>query len=615
MNDSTQIAKSPESIQRAAEQGELKAQYELGMMYEHGISMPKDYQAAIFWYRTAADLGSDCAQFKLAVMYESGHGVTQDYSKAALWLRKAADSGLSEAQYRLGFLLEKGLGIPAPKYAEAATWYWLSSKQGCIDASYRLGLLNEMGLGMPIDLVTAAQHYAIAAQHGNANAQYSLGVMYVTGDGVTKDLAQATQLLEAAAAHGHKRARRKYDETIDTISNTPKPPAAETVVQKRRRITEEEKENSLAKQLLQIVKKAAGPALPSMAIFLIVRFTPIGQWLIDYADQYRSAMIALAVVCVIVLLILVPSFFKIKTQPNWFKVGCAGIIATIALGLGFLLMKPTAKSPETIVKPGSEPTAPTASAPKAAAAAKARAKALAAAVAPSIARQEVENANAQLLKKASKGDVPSQVRLALRYEFGTGFEKSPQRAAGCYAAAAKSNDKFAQCRLGMMYKDGEGVKSDPKLALKWLQQSANQDFAPADYQLGLMYEFGQGVKTNFKSAANWYQQGDRLQERHNQYRLGLLVLSGDGVKQDPTRGLQLIESAATKGLPRAAAKMAAIYKFGRGVDPSDEIAARWQMQAKKLEIVLPGTEEWLYQQADEAIKVQNQTLTTPKVKS
>ncbi len=600
MKDSGPTVKSPETIQRAAEHGVLEAQYELGMMYEYGLSLPKDNQAAIFWYCTAAERGSEYAQYKLAAMFENGHGVVQDYTTAASWLRKAAQSGLSEAQYRLGYLLENGLGFPGPMLSEAATWYLLASKQGSVDAAFRLGLLYEMGRGVKKDMTLAAQYYTTAAHEGNANAQYSLGVMYVTGEGVTKDLTQATNLFEAAAAHGHQRAKVKFEETVEITFNLPKPPAPETVVEKRQRLTEEEKENSLPKQALQIIKKSAIPILPSVLLFVIVRCTPLGKMISDFAQQYRTPMIAIAVISVIGISLMVSTFFKTKSAPSWFKVGCLAFAATIILGLAFMLMKPAAPHPRTLVKApplvigaGKITLQGKTSAPEA------QLDPVQAAV---VAKQLVERTNSDLLRKAGKGDALSQVKLGLRYEFGTGLEKDQKRAASWYASAAKSNDKFAQCRLGMMYKDGVGVEADSKQAVKLLEQSANQDFGPADYQLGLMYEFGQTVKTNLKNAANWYQMGDTLEERHNQYRLGLLLLAGDGINQNPARGRALIESAATRGLPPAAAKMAAMYKFGRGVKQSDEVALRWQLHSKKLQIILPGTEEWLYQQADESIK-------------
>ena len=45
------------------------------------------------WFQKAADQGSDHAQVYLGMAYEFGNGVPKDYSKAAEWYQKAANQG------------------------------------------------------------------------------------------------------------------------------------------------------------------------------------------------------------------------------------------------------------------------------------------------------------------------------------------------------------------------------------------------------------------------------------------------------------------------------------------------------------------------------------------
>jgi TPR repeat protein len=58
-------------------------------------------------YRKAADQGNARAQFNLGVLYANGQGVAQDYAEAARWYRKAADQGHADAQNNLGLLAAK----------------------------------------------------------------------------------------------------------------------------------------------------------------------------------------------------------------------------------------------------------------------------------------------------------------------------------------------------------------------------------------------------------------------------------------------------------------------------------------------------------------------------
>ncbi len=76
-----------------AEQGDAKAQNNLGHMYENGQSVPQDDAEAVKWYRKAAEQGDAEAQFNLGFMYGQGHGVAQDYVQAHMWSNLAAAQG------------------------------------------------------------------------------------------------------------------------------------------------------------------------------------------------------------------------------------------------------------------------------------------------------------------------------------------------------------------------------------------------------------------------------------------------------------------------------------------------------------------------------------------
>ena len=50
------------------------------------------------WYRKSAEQGCDAAQYHLGVMYEQGRGISKDYAKAVVWYRKSAEQGNADAQ-------------------------------------------------------------------------------------------------------------------------------------------------------------------------------------------------------------------------------------------------------------------------------------------------------------------------------------------------------------------------------------------------------------------------------------------------------------------------------------------------------------------------------------
>ena len=79
----------------------------------------------VAWYRQAADQGHAFVQFNLGLMYLNGDSVPQDFTQAVAWYRQAADQGLADAQYDLGFMYANGTGLPQD-YVQAHKWYNLA---------------------------------------------------------------------------------------------------------------------------------------------------------------------------------------------------------------------------------------------------------------------------------------------------------------------------------------------------------------------------------------------------------------------------------------------------------------------------------------------------------
>ncbi len=73
-----------------AEGGDSAAQTYVGEIFEKGLGVPPDHQAAATWYRRAADRGYSRAAINLGQLYEQGLGVPKDTGQALGWYRKAA---------------------------------------------------------------------------------------------------------------------------------------------------------------------------------------------------------------------------------------------------------------------------------------------------------------------------------------------------------------------------------------------------------------------------------------------------------------------------------------------------------------------------------------------
>ena len=114
-----------------AEQGDAKAQTNLGVMYDNGQAVAQDYKTAVKWYTLAAEQGNAKAQYNLGIMYETGKGVAQDYVKAHMWYNIAAIDGNADAIKNRDDVAKKMTSAQIEKAQQLATRCMKSSYKDC----------------------------------------------------------------------------------------------------------------------------------------------------------------------------------------------------------------------------------------------------------------------------------------------------------------------------------------------------------------------------------------------------------------------------------------------------------------------------------------------------
>jgi len=132
------IANTLYTYLQQADNGSVKAQYELGMMYLTGTEVTRDRKKAVFYLQKAAENNNQDARMQLVDLYLNSAEFDIDYTAAAKWLKKAAEQGNAEAQYTLGNLYYSGLGVEKNN-ALAVKWYRSAARQGHNKARTRLG--------------------------------------------------------------------------------------------------------------------------------------------------------------------------------------------------------------------------------------------------------------------------------------------------------------------------------------------------------------------------------------------------------------------------------------------------------------------------------------------
>ena len=202
-----------------ANEGDAKSQSLIGEAYLNGfskgeINVPQNFTLAEFWCSKAAEQGEKVAQFDMGILYLHGLGVPQDNGKAADWFLKAANQGYARAQYQLAMLFEEGQGR-IQSHALAAVFYRKAAEQNDADAQFALGLLYDNGNGVPQDFAQAAIWYRKAAEQGNLEAQFNLGVLYFNGQGNPRSYVEAYFWLNLASSGNDGTLREEWMKTRD----------------------------------------------------------------------------------------------------------------------------------------------------------------------------------------------------------------------------------------------------------------------------------------------------------------------------------------------------------------------------------------------------------------
>lgn len=103
----------------------------------------KDKKNAIYYWIIAANNGNAKAQYYLGLCYSQGDGVSVDKKKAFEWFSKSANRAYAPAQYNLGCYYYDGIGGAPKDRSLARKWFEKAADQGDEDAKGALSQMNK----------------------------------------------------------------------------------------------------------------------------------------------------------------------------------------------------------------------------------------------------------------------------------------------------------------------------------------------------------------------------------------------------------------------------------------------------------------------------------------
>ncbi|WP_249727472.1 tetratricopeptide repeat protein, partial [Bacillus paralicheniformis] len=105
-----EISLAKQWFDNAAEKNVAEAMFTLGIIYEQGLGVEADVEAAFNAYKKSAELGYVKAQYRLGGIYLEGRlGQTKEVNRGLFWYERAAEQSHVDSFYDLGYIWSNGL--------------------------------------------------------------------------------------------------------------------------------------------------------------------------------------------------------------------------------------------------------------------------------------------------------------------------------------------------------------------------------------------------------------------------------------------------------------------------------------------------------------------------
>ena len=161
-------------------------------------------------------------------------------------------------------------------------------------------------------------------------------------------------------------------------------------------------------------------------------------------------------------------------------------------------------------------------------------------------KDTLREAFSYLEEAAELGSSKAPLTLAQAYNWGIGVTEDYEKALNMLLDLTESGSEKAPRYIAMMYENGRGVGVDYAKVAEYYQIAAECGDITSQYYAGKCYEYGIGVDVDYAKAMEWYQQGASCE---------------DSLGVDAMRAI------------------AGMYKQGKGVEQSQELADEWYAKA------------------------------------
>lgn len=177
------LARGSQSMQRAVEAHptNMIAQFLLARSYQNGWGIEPDPVLAYRHMRIAADAGDERAQWQVGMMLLNGSGVQVNEQEAYRFVRASGEAGYLRGMISTAVMLALGQGVEEND-VEARDWYRRAAEQGSAHALRGLGGMLLSGEGGPADPERGVAYLLLAFEAGDALAGQTLDFVDIPDD-------------------------------------------------------------------------------------------------------------------------------------------------------------------------------------------------------------------------------------------------------------------------------------------------------------------------------------------------------------------------------------------------------------------------------------------------
>lgn len=179
------------------------------------IHSESDISTVINLYKESIKNGNEFSMYNLGMFFDNGYKVNRDYLVAYDYYRMAAEHNDPDAQAALGWMYELGHGVPLDYY-KSAYWYGLAAKNNHVGAIINLGTHYMNGNGVECNKEKGFSLYMKAyslreSDESDPRLLYFIANSYEFGNGVNKDCQEAIRWYERARDAGDDLAQSCID--------------------------------------------------------------------------------------------------------------------------------------------------------------------------------------------------------------------------------------------------------------------------------------------------------------------------------------------------------------------------------------------------------------------